>query len=324
MLTADQIDVRRRGDELHLVAFDGDRRALATQLANDLYAAMRAGIGASRDEVDAKLSGVDAPARARRLVLGLKKILDDRAEWEGACGVDPIELRREVFQRAAATRAALSDEERFDAQAVLNASAAALGIDVAAVERGLFADLRSAEILRALDLSSGAMLVDQYASQQVQAVLLRAARLQVRVRCDSPGAYRALFRRIKFLRLLHSIQPIDDGRYLIEIDGPYSLFESVTKYGLQLALLVPVLDGCASTRLDAEIRWARGGEVRTLRFRHRVVAARRGRAAGRRRHTTAPGIDRGSQDGLAPASRGHDLVAPGARRVRARSRAHAS
>jgi predicted nuclease of restriction endonuclease-like RecB superfamily len=269
VLTADQIDVRRRGDELHLVAFDGERRQLATALAAELYAALRGAIGASREEVETRLAAVDAPARARRLVLGMKKILDDRADWEGAVGVDPIELRREVFQRAAAARATMADDERFDAQAVLVAAAASLGLDVAAVERGLFADLRAAEILRGLALPSAAMLVEEYASQQVQAMLLRAARLSVRVRCDSPGAYRALFRRIKFLRLLHSIHPLDDGRYALDIDGPYSLFESVTKYGLQLALLVPVLAGASEYELDAEIRWTRGGDVRTLRFRHR-------------------------------------------------------
>ena len=46
-----------------------------------------------------------------------------------------------------------------------------------------------------------------------------------------------------------SLSARDGGGYRIEIDGPYSLFESVTKYGLELALLLPALEACDSVQL---------------------------------------------------------------------------
>src|SRR5262249_13869617 len=46
--------------------------------------------------------------------------------------------------------------------------------------------------------------------------------------------------------------------YRIEIDGPFSLFESVTRYGLQLALALPALCECEAFRLAAEVRWGAG------------------------------------------------------------------
>jgi predicted nuclease of restriction endonuclease-like RecB superfamily len=268
VLTADLVEGRRRGDQLQLIAFEGERRALAERLSAELLARMRGGIGASREEVEARLGAVDAPARARKLVLGLRKILDDHAVWEGAMAIDPIALRQELFARAAAARAALTDEQRFDRAAVLGEVAGALGLQPEAIERNLFADLRSAEVLRGIELDSGAAVAERYARQQVQAVLLRALRVQVRLRCDSPGAYRAIFRQVKFLRLLFELSALDDGRYLLTIDGPYSLFESVTKYGLQLALLLPVLNGARAYELEAEVRWGKGAEQRTLRFLH--------------------------------------------------------
>jgi predicted nuclease of restriction endonuclease-like RecB superfamily len=268
VLTADLVEGRRRGDQLHLIAFEGERRALAEQLSEALLSRMREGIGTSREEVEAQLTAVDAPARARKLVLGLRKILDDHAMWEGAAAIDPVALRSELFAQAAAARAALTEEERFDRAAVVAAAGATLGLAPEAVERNLFADLRSAEVLRGVDLDSGAAVADRYARQQVQAVLLRALRVQVRLRCDSPGAYRAIFRQVKFLRLLFELSALDDGRYLLTLDGPFSLFESVTKYGLQLALLLPVLDGARAYELTAEVRWGKGAEQRTLRFCH--------------------------------------------------------
>ena len=266
MLTADLVEVRRRGDALHLVAFEGERRALAQQLARGLLGTARARLGDSREEVEAALAAVDAPARARKLLLGLRKILEDASGWEGAAALDPETVRREVFERSARVRAGLAEEQRYSRAEVLAASATALGTTVEAVEQALFADLRAAEVLRSIELAHADALVDRYASEQVQAVLLRAVSVRVTLRCDSPGAYRALFHRIKFLRLLFSLRHGEDGCYELEIDGPFSLFESVTKYGLQLALLVPVLEAARHYTLVADVRWGKGELRQSLRF----------------------------------------------------------
>jgi predicted nuclease of restriction endonuclease-like RecB superfamily len=107
-------------------------------------------------------------------------------------------------------------------------------------------------------------LVAWYIRSQYQAVLLKAVRLRVEVCSDYPGVYRALFNKLKFLKLLHVITPLDDEGYRIEIDGPYTLFRSVTKYGFQLAMLLPTLDNLDRWSLDAEVIW--GKEKRRLNF----------------------------------------------------------
>jgi predicted nuclease of restriction endonuclease-like RecB superfamily len=58
------------------------------------------------------------------------------------------------------------------------------------------------------------------------------------------------------------------------VDGPFSLFESVTKYGLQLALLVPALHECDAVDLEADLRW--GAERRKVTLSHQL----RGKEAG--------------------------------------------
>jgi hypothetical protein len=115
-----------------------------------------------------------------------------------------------------------------------------------------------------MEETTPSLLVDAWERGQAQAVLLRAINVTLDVQCATAGATRALFRRLKFLRLLHTIEKTDDGHRVV-IDGPFSLFESVTKYGLQLALVVPILDGCDAWRLEANIRW--GKERVPLTFR---------------------------------------------------------
>ncbi|MGO8993033.1 MAG: DUF790 family protein [Polyangiaceae bacterium] len=272
MLTADLVRARRRGDELVLVGLDAAARARALGIADALLECARAHVGRSREELDEAIGAIDVEPRDERLKTGLAKLIDDRCDFEideevdadGAARSTPEELRRALFLRASAERRALPLDARFDRDAVVAAFAAERGLDAARVERGLYADLRGAHVLRGVEPIAPAPLVEAWERGQAQAVLLRAVRATVDVRCSSPGATRALFHRLKFLRLLHTITQTDDGHRIV-IDGPFSLFESVTKYGLQLALVVPMLEGCEAWSLVADVRW--GAERAPLTFR---------------------------------------------------------
>ena len=210
------------------------------------------------------LSAVEAAPREHRLRAGLVKLIEDRCEFDVGGDADPEAVRRDVFMRASAARAALAAAERFDRGAVLAEVARARGTSVEAIERALFADLRGSHILVAFEKLSAQALVASYERAQAQAVLLRAVRVRVDVQCASAHGLRALFRRLKFLRLLHTVSRQGDG-HRVFIDGPFSLFESVTKYGLALALVLPALEGCDRWRLEADIRW--GKERTPLLFR---------------------------------------------------------
>jgi predicted nuclease of restriction endonuclease-like RecB superfamily len=88
-------------------------------------------------------------------------------------------------------------------------------------------------------------------------------RVVVDIKAAHPGAYRTLFHKLKFLRLLYTIAPRAKGGYRLELDGPFSMFESSTRYGLALALALPAIRELDHWSLDAEIRW--GTERRALR-----------------------------------------------------------
>jgi uncharacterized protein len=261
LLTADLVNARRRGEELRIVALDRNRVQRAGELAAGYLAIAQGHVGRSRDEFDEACASIDVQAHERRLADGIRKLVEDRCEFDAEGSIDPAELRRELFLHASAARR----ERGFDRQAAVEEIAGRRGLSAAELEEALYADLRGSHRLRRLEPIEPARLVSEYELAQAQAVLLRAVRVAVDVECATPGAYRALFRKLKFLRLLYRLEARPEGGYRIEIDGPFSLFESVTRYGLQLALALPALRECAAFALRAEVRW--GAQRAPLVFR---------------------------------------------------------
>lgn len=278
MLTADLVETRRRGEQLFLRPFTAldEERALA--LADGYLAVVRAAVGRERAYVLEACREIPVPAADRRLAAGLQKLVLDGCLFEEATAADPVGLRDTVFARATQIRQAMGPGQSFDRAVVLAEVAESLQLTPEDIERTLYADLPDAHLLRAVDLPGPRTLVARYQAGRVQAVLLRALEVRLTVTQTPPAAVRALFAKLKFLRLLARIEVLpprpkkagskDAGEgpagYLITIDGPMSLFESVTKYGLELALAYPAFAACGRFSLEADLRW--GKERRPLRF----------------------------------------------------------
>ena len=272
MLTADLVRARRYKGELRLRPLDARIRAAAEASAAALIAVASAHVGQPRAAFDEACDAVIAAAAEPRLAAGLAKLVEDRATFEAAVEVDPEELRRVVFARASAARRALAPGDRLDRATVLAEVAVERGLDLAGIEAALYADLRAAHRLIAFTAPTAVTLVDAYDLAQAQAVLLRAVRVTVEVECAAADDYRRLFRQLKFQRLLHTIAPRPAGGYRIEIDGPFSLFESVTRYGLALALALPAIRACARWQLEADLRWGTARTALAFRLEGKAVA----------------------------------------------------
>lgn len=255
MLTTDLVRATVRDGSLVLATLKSAARIEALSLATEYLAVAQSLLGEPRETLLEALKAVDVRMRLERVALGLQKLLLDACEFEPESSIDPPTLRREVFTRAAELRRAAGHLGAFDRDAAVAEASKAHATEAVEIERLLFSDLRGAHrLLRAPHFAPEA-LVHAYELGQAQAVLLRAERIVVGVSCKSPAAYRALFRRIKFLRLLVTIDVVPSGSYRLTIDGPYSLLASTTKYGLELAMLLPLLRECDSFDLAAVVRW---------------------------------------------------------------------
>lgn len=261
MLSPEHVRVRRQGKELKLLSLGGELRARAVELARLVIQAAEASIGESRDDLHAEWSSIGVAPREKRLLSGLQKLVEDACDFEVPDGVEAADVRRDVFTRSAEARRAGS----FDRAALLAEVAAARGMAPEDLDAALFADLRGAQRLAACRAPSAEALVEEYEHAQIQAILLRAVRVVCDVRCANADGYRELFQKLKFRRLMHRIGELPEGGYRLEIDGPFSLFQSVAKYGLELALMLPSLEAADSLDLVADVRW---GERGLLEFRH--------------------------------------------------------
>jgi predicted nuclease of restriction endonuclease-like RecB superfamily len=259
LLTADLVRARKKGDQLLLIPLDAKGRAVALELAAALIEQARAHVGKTRAELDEVIDAIVGGAKDRKLADGLAKLVWDRAEVAEDAAIDPEELRHQVFVTAQAVWQRTGEGDPFNRAAALAAVAEARGLTVDEIERALYADLRDAHVVTAFQPLTPPRLVAAYDLAQPQAVLLRATRVVVEVESAIPGAYRTLFRKLKFLRLLCAITPSGKG-YRIEIDGPFALFESSTKYGLALALALPAIRELDRWSLVADLRW---GTART-------------------------------------------------------------
>jgi predicted nuclease of restriction endonuclease-like RecB superfamily len=263
VLTADLVTARRRGSELRLVPLGEAARARVEDLAQTYLGIARASVGQSRDDLETSWDAVPVAAHEQRLAGGVRKLIADRCVWS-ASSADAPDLRRQLFTAAHAARRALPAGTPFDREAILRDVAARRDSGDADVEAQLYADLHGAERLRDVGAVSPPRLAADFDLAQAQGILLRAVRVIAEVRAADPAVVRALFRKLKFLRLLHNIVTTARGRYRIEIDGPFSLFQSVTRYGLQLALALPAIASCDAWRIEAEVMW--GQQRQPVRF----------------------------------------------------------
>ena len=281
MLTTDLIRVRRRAGRLETPPLRAAEKERLLAVAEHYVAATRAAVGDTRAAFEAACDDVPQHPTDYRLVRGLRKLVEDRCEFEVRDDVDPPALRRVVFGRAAAARRVLEDTDHFNPESVIAAAAAELELPAPDVPDALFADLKENHILTRFDAIGGPALVAAYETAQKQAVLLRAVRVVVTLQRPDPRGLRLFFRRLKFHRLLYVATRLPDGACRIEIDGPFSLFRSVTTYGLQLALLVPVLDACGSGwELDADVLWGPQRQPATYHLEGEPVADPVREAAG--------------------------------------------
>lgn len=244
-------------------------------LADDVIGLFRLHISRTYGELRESLRELLGDGPEALVGRGLAKLLEDRASIEQVSSLDPREVRRRVFQAAAPHLPLADDAEsqpglpglaRLTRQQVLQEVATTLDTTIEALELALYADLPDAHVVLEVRLPTPEQLLQRYNVALAQAVLLRAVQLNLTVKPTSPARMRQLFRYIRFFRLMYQVSPLEKGGYCLQVDGPLSLLKQSSRYGLQLAELLPALLLCEDWTLDAEIRWGRKDELKGFKL----------------------------------------------------------
>lgn len=268
MLTGDLVRVRIKAKEIAPSFIKPDDEELLGR-AEQLIELYRKGLEdrwtrGDIDEAVAEIEGVDTDIKLTR---GLAKVLQDRAEFAVVTPVEPAELRALVFQAAARTgplarqAGPLGRRTRLDVMAEI---AAQIGSTAEAVGAALYGDLKEEQTLVNVDLLPAEALLQRYNVALVQAMLLKATGLTLRLTAPDPKRVRQLYRALKFHGLMYRVTS-EGADWVLEVDGPMSLLQQSTKYGLQLGLFLPtVLLQPGPWRIEAELRWGQRGLRKAL------------------------------------------------------------
>jgi predicted nuclease of restriction endonuclease-like RecB superfamily len=272
MLTGNLVRVRHARNRIvpyYLDADDPQWLAAAEQLL-ELFRGRK---GCTRGELEDDLAETFGEQNGLLVIRGLAKLLEDRCEFEVVSGHPPDKLRAMVFHAAALLRqsaGALTDAHGiarltpFNRDAVLEQIGRELGLSAEQVDGGLFADLKSEQRLIAFEDINPERLLQRYNVALAQAVLMRSTRVHVAIRCEPPQRYRQLLRLVKFHRLICEIERTGDNACQLHLDGPLSLFSATQKYGLQLALFLPVVLLCRDFELKADLSWGAQRKPKTF------------------------------------------------------------
>ena len=253
VLTKDLINVRLMGERV-MPAFVSVADESLLSLAARMIGVYSTGNGVTRGEIDEMLAPVVSSCRNLRLGNGLRKTLDDRAEYASAAQEDLASRRKEVFLASARElRSGIHADEASYGEAIRKT--------VHLPEDGLYSDLPENERLVTIGDMTPRELLERYNCALVQGLLLYSRQLELELPEVRPAQLRRLMRALRFNRLVADVVSRDKGpgsddepiSVKMLVDGPGSVLANSRSYGLQLALFFPNVCLLPKWRLKAKV-----------------------------------------------------------------------
>ncbi|HIK43673.1 MAG TPA: DUF790 family protein [Leptolyngbyaceae cyanobacterium M65_K2018_010] len=254
MLPSDLLIYRHQGDALQpkRLALSAANRAMAA----DLIQLFQAQVGHTQGELNRQLQDLEGEDTNYRIRRGLAHILRNSfATFEQVSPLEPLELRQRLF--ALAAQGVLSPTQADHHRLILSQQLSQeldREVSVAEVRQGLYADLPDNRILIEFDAPTPEALLHRYNLAQTQGVFYKASDLVMHLYRNDPGEYKLMFRYLKLFRLMAYIEGDADQGFTITIDGPASLFKPNTRYGVDMAKLIPAILHVSRWRLTATLQ----------------------------------------------------------------------
>ncbi len=238
MLTKDLLRTRTAGNYIKPLFIKTNDPALLS-LAKDLLEIYQLSEGKSREYIEGFTSAGVAASRDMKISKGILKIIQDRAEFTTPAEKDYKAFRQEIFKRSAEWLKQGNLPE--DPQAFRN--------QLLPTNEELYADLPDKECLQKMRQIYPREVLERYNMSLVQALLFYTSKLELKLPAnENPQTLRAICKYLKFCRLLAAAEMKNNVIHMT-IDGPASMFENSTKYGLQTAIFFPIV--CRLTKWEA-------------------------------------------------------------------------
>jgi len=200
-----------------------------------------------------------------RFVRGLSFLLDRRSIFKCNDRVNPVDLRRRIYQTTGKFGLPTTPEQR---KRIIETVASELKVGKEAVEEFFYADLDSELVLEKFDPLPSKELLEEYNLSLTQTLLFDSTELNF----TASGNWQRIFYAVKKLGLIY--EACKDGRFWVKIDGPASLFKLTRRYGTAIAKLLPVIIANPEWTVEAKILWKYDNEICDFKiesWKHRAV-----------------------------------------------------
>ncbi|NJO42140.1 MAG: DUF790 family protein [Cyanobacteria bacterium CRU_2_1] len=255
MLPTDLLMHRQNGEEIVAKRLPIDKRNLA--IATDLITLFQQCQGKTQGELEQYLRELEGDSIDYRIKRGLAHLLRSEAfsKFEVVSPLDPQLLRQRVFDLSAQA-APLPQTALITLTTLANQLSQELEQNVLSdqIRIGLYADLNENKILTQFEAPTPELLLHRYNLSQVQGIFYKASQIRINAHRNDPGEYKLLFRYLKLFGLMAYIEGDADHGFTISIDGPTSLFKPSTRYGLDIAKLIPALLHVTRWNLTADLQ----------------------------------------------------------------------
>lgn len=186
-----------------------------------------------------------------KLVRGLSKLLDRRAQFDQQASRPPVELRAAVFEQGFVTAAG-------ERQEVVKQVASEHELTPDEVEDGLWADREDEQVLVSTPDIGPTELLRQYNLSLTQTLLFDALELDF----TASGNYQEVFGLMAYLGLMYRV----DGDLTVNVTGPAALFKKTRKYGTTLAKVLPSIMKADEWSVTAQVETEVSNETRIYEF----------------------------------------------------------
>lgn len=255
MLPTDLLISRRNGDTLIPKRLLVNQETL--QEATEQINCFQSCVGKTQGELDEKLLTLEGDSPNYKIKRGFAHLLKSHfSTFEIISPLEPEELRQKVFTCSAKVVPIPQNREQ-----ILETLAHQLSQDLnrevfpSEIEKGLYADINENRILTQFDAPSPEALIHRYNLSQVQGIFYRASHIIINAHRNDPGEYKLLFKYLKLFQLMAYIEGDSDTGFTITIDGPTSLFQASTRYGLAIAKMIPALLHVSKWSLKASLQY---------------------------------------------------------------------
>jgi uncharacterized protein len=246
---------RPNGEEMVPKRLPLDVKSLAT--ATHLITLFQQAQGQPQKELDRQLLELEGETTDYRIKRGLAHLLKSEtfSKFEIISPLDPQLLRQRVFALASES-APLPTSATVTLKTIATQLSQELDREVFAdqVATGLYADLQENRILTEFTAPAPEALLHRYNLSQVQGIFYKASQIRINAHRNDPGEYKLLFRYLKLFGLMAYIEGDAEHGFSITIDGPTSLFKTNTRYGLDIAKMIPALLHVTKWSLSADLQ----------------------------------------------------------------------